>query len=66
MTTVKQKIISLLAEAYDLSSDLTINGHTLEEVELQDADAEDQFEEIRSALNKAMDLVNLHTDGPGC
>jgi hypothetical protein len=66
MLTVKQKIIALLAEAYDLSGELTIDGLTLEDVELHDADAEDAFEDMRSAINTAMEKVNYYADGEGC
>ena len=58
--TVKQKIISLLAEAYELADEISIDGFAYD-----DGEADEAFDEVRSAINTAMETVNYYADGEG-
>lgn len=62
MQTVKQKIIALLAEAYELADEISVDGIALGE----DASADACIAEVREAIDGAMGKVNYYADGDGC
>jgi len=61
--TPKEKLLALLdiAEVI-LEHDARIDGFTLDDCELEDAGAEDAFEEVRTHLHKAVEAVDYYVD----
>jgi len=57
--TVKQKIVSLLAEARDLADELSIDGLAYGE------GADEAFGEVFEALEQAQNCVLYYADGDG-
>ena len=61
--TPKQKLFALLDVAEQvLEHDVKIKGKTLDDAEMQDADVEDEFEALRSALHKLQQKVTSTVD----
>lgn len=61
--STKQKMLALLDVAeVILEHDARIDGDTLDDVELADADGEDAFEDVRSALRTAAEKVDYYID----
>jgi hypothetical protein len=59
----KKKMFALLDVAEQiLEHDVTINGLTLDDAELNDADAEDAFEELRGMLHKLQQKIEQHVE----
>ena len=61
--TAKEKLLALLdlAEVI-LEHDARIDGFTLDDCELENAGAEDAFEEVRTHLRTALDAVDYYVD----
>lgn len=61
--TTKQKLLELLNVAGQIvEHDVKIDGYTLDDCELANADAEDAFEELRSAINTLEQAVDYYVD----
>jgi hypothetical protein len=59
----KKKMFALLDVAEQiLEHDVTINGLTLDDAELNNADAEDAFEELRGMLHKLQQKIEQHVE----
>jgi hypothetical protein len=61
--STKDKLFALLDIAEQIvEHDVKIDGLTLDDCELDNADAEDAFEELRSALRTASNVVDYYVD----
>ena len=61
--STKQKLMELLNVAGQIvEHDVKIDGFTLDDCELENADAEDAFEELRSALRTVENVVDYYVD----
>ena len=59
----KDKLFALLDIAEQIvEHDVKIDGITLDDCEMRNADAEDAFEEIRTALRNASNMVDYYVD----
>ena len=59
----KEKLLALLDVAeVILEHDARIDGFTLDDCELEKADVEDAFEEVRTHLRTAIDAVDYYVD----
>ena len=59
----KDKLFALLDIAKQIvEHDVKIDGITLDDCEMRNADAEDAFEEIRTALRNASNMVDYYVD----
>lgn len=61
--TTKDKMLALLdVVGQILEHDVFIDGLTLDDAELQNADVEDCFEELRSKINTLAEAVDYYVD----
>ena len=61
--SARAKIMDLLAQAEDLMlTQLTIDGMTLDEVELENASAEGCFEEMREKFSMLVQAIDYYAD----
>ena len=61
--STKDKLFALLDIAEQiLEHDVKIDGKTLDDVEMVDADGEDAFEEMRGTMHKLQQQVDYYVD----
>ena len=61
--STKDKLLALLDVAeVILEHDVKIDGKTLDDAEMRDADCEDAFEELRSAMRTLVQQIDYYVD----